>query len=47
MHEAGKYLIAAASLTGLLVFAVVFVATLTSRPMLEDAMSGFVRWRGA
>ncbi|MGB5694041.1 MAG: hypothetical protein WBM46_00180 [Polyangiales bacterium] len=45
MREIGKYLVVVASLLGLLVFLSVFVATFTSRPVLEDAMSGFVRSR--
>jgi hypothetical protein len=45
MHEAGKYLIAGASLVGFLVSLSVFVATFTSRPALENAMSEFVRSR--
>ena len=45
MREIGKYLVAVASFLGLLVFLSVFVATFTSRPVLEDAMSGFVRSR--
>lgn len=45
MREIGKYLVAAASFVGFLVFLSVFVATFTSRPALEDAMSAFVRSR--
>ena len=43
MREIGKYLVAAASFVGFLVFLSVFVATFTSRAALEDAMSTFVR----
>lgn len=45
MREIGKYLVAAASFVGFLVSLSVFVATFTSRPALEDAMSAFVRSR--
>jgi hypothetical protein len=45
VREIGRYLVAAASCVGFLVFLSVFVATFTSRPALEDAMSTFVRSR--
>ena len=45
VREIGKYLVAAATAVGFVVSFSVFVATFTSRPVLEDAMSGFVRSR--
>jgi hypothetical protein len=45
MHEAGKYLVAAASLAGFVGFLLLFVATFAAQPTLEEAMNGFVRSR--
>jgi len=45
MQDAAKYFIAVLSAAGLLGFSFVFVATFAARPVLEDAMNGFVRSR--
>jgi len=45
MHEAGKHLVAAASLAGFVGFLLLFVATFAAQPALEEAMNGFVRSR--